>query len=175
LSQRTHAHTTGETVRKPPESNSARAKKAKSRAPASDDAGATLSPETLARTLRAVAAELERNPDLARRISGAVITSASTTPPVVPVERDSVVSPTFRPRLIAGASPDLGPGVPDPFLLWTQRGEKGLRAALEELRLGTLRAIIREHGLVPRGKLAEQHDAAKLRALILREVARANA
>jgi hypothetical protein len=166
-------------VRKPPESNSARAKKEKSRAPATEEAGVTLSPETLARTLRAVAAELERNPDLARRISGAVSTStstsASTTPPVSPVEQASTVSPTFRPRLIAGTSPDLGPGVPDPFLLWTQRGEKGLRAVLEELRLGTLRAIIREHGLAPRGKLAEQHDAAKLRALILREVARANA
>ena len=173
MSQRTHARTTGETVRKPPESNSARGKKEKNGA--AEEPGVTLSPETLARTLRAVAAELERNPDLVRRISGAVSTSAPTTPPAASVEQDSTVSPTFRPRLIAGASPDLGPGVPDPFLLWTQRGEKGLRAALEELRLGTLRAIIREHGLAPRGTLAEQHDAAKLRALILREVARANA
>ena len=95
-------------------------------APATEEAGITLSPETLARTLRAVAAELERNPDLARRISGAVVTSASTAPPVAPVERATTVSHTFRPRLVAGASPDLGPGIPDPFLLWTQRGEKGL-------------------------------------------------
>ena len=35
--------------------------------------------------------------------------------------------------------------------------------------------MIREYGLAPRGKLAEERDAAKLRALILREVARANA
>jgi hypothetical protein len=175
LSHRIRARTTGKAVRKPPESAGARAKGEKSREPATEEAGVTLSPETLARTLRAVAAELERNPDLARRISGAVSTSASTAPPVAPVERATTISHTFRPRLVAGASPDLGPGVPDPFLLWTQRGEKGLHAALEELRLGTLRAMIREYGLAPRGKLAEERDAAKLRALILREVARANA
>jgi hypothetical protein len=175
LSQRIHARTTGEVVPRPPESTGTRAKKKTSSKPASEEAGVTLSPETLARTLRAVAAELERDPDLARRISGAVTTSTSTTPPDAPVERASTGSSTFRPRLIAGASPDLGPGVPDPFLLFSQRGEKGLRAALEELRLGTLRAMIREHGLAPPGKLAEEHDAAKLRALILREVARANA
>jgi hypothetical protein len=177
LSHRIRARTTGEVVAKPPESTSAHAKRKKGRAPTTEEAGVNLSPETLARTLRAVADELERDPDLARRISGAVITPAtsSTTPPVAPSERASSVSQTFRPRLVAGASPDLGPGIPDPFLLLTQRGEKGLRAALEELRLGTLRAMIREYGLAPRGKLTEERDAAKLRALILREVARANA
>jgi hypothetical protein len=175
LSHRIRARTTGEVVAKPPESTSARAKRKKGRAPATEESGVNLSPETLARTLRAVADELERDPDLARRISGAVITSDSTTPPVAQAERVSTASPTFRPRLVAGASPDLGPGIPDPFLLWTQRGEKGLQSALEELRLGTLRAMIREYGLAPRSKLADERDADKLRALILREVARANA
>ena len=179
MSHRIRARTTGEVVAKPPESTSAHAKRKKGRAPSTEEAGVNLSPETLARTLRAVADELERDPDLARRISGAVITTttttASTTPPVAPSEHASSVSRTFRPRLVAGASPDLGPGIPDPFLLLTQRGEKGLRAALEELRLGTLRAMIRAYGLAPRGKLTEERDAAKLRALIMREVARANA
>lgn len=175
MSHRIRARTTGEVVAKPPESTSAHAKRKKGRAPTTEEAGVNLSPETLARTLRAVADELERDPDLARRISGAVITTTSTMPPVASSEPASGASPTFRPRLVAGASPDLGPGIPDPFLLLTQRGEKGLRAALEELRLGTLRAMIREYGLAPRGKLTEERDAAKLRALILREVARANA
>jgi hypothetical protein len=177
LSQRTRARTTGETARKPPESAGTRAKRGEtSAAKKEEEAGIALSPETLARTLRAVAAELERNPDLARRISGTISSDSSTPPPAAPAaERASTpVAHTFRPRLVAGASPDLGPGVPDPFLLWTQRGEKGLRAALEELRLGTLRAMIREHGLAPRGKVADERDAAKLRALILREVARAH-
>jgi len=52
-------------------------------------------------------------------------------------------------------------------------GEDGLRAALADLRLGTLRAIVREHKLDPSGKLAGQNDDAKYRALILRAMKRA--
>jgi hypothetical protein len=75
---------------------------------------------------------------------------------------------TFQPRLVTGLSPDLGQGVIDPFALYATRGEDGLRAALDELRLGSLRAIIREHKLDPSGKLAQQNDAEKLRTAILK-------
>lgn len=153
-----------------------------------------LAPEALARTLRAVAAELERDPALARRVAAALAAppepDTPTPAPQPPAtdrrgdertgderghERPESKSPraarAFTPRLITGASPALGPGVPDPFALQTQLGTDGLRAALEELRLGSLRAIAREHGLDPGGKVSRQNDAARLRELILAAVA----
>lgn len=148
-------------------------------------AGGAFAPETLARTLRAVAAELERDPDLARRVARAAAEPPSQSPGApsasqTPVAPASVPEPvpeatakgkraarTFQPRLVTGLSPDLGQGVIDPFALYATRSEDGLRAALDELRLGSLRAIIREHHLDPSGKLAQQNDAEKLRAAIL--------
>ena len=61
MSQRTRAHTTGDGGLKP-------SKPSKNKKKGSSDL-ATLSPETLARTLRAVAAEVERDPELAWRIN----------------------------------------------------------------------------------------------------------
>lgn len=171
-----------------------------------------LAPEALARTLRAVAAELERDPALARRVAAAVTAdtisanaaipiaapSAGLPPEHTPPPDDSPVGapagrlpapaggdlpepPTtarlnrsFRPRLITGASPDLGAGIPDPFALHKKLGAIGLRAALDDLRLGTLRAIVREHGLDPKGTLSRQNDADKLRAAILAAAAKAH-
>lgn len=148
-------------------------------------AGGVFAPETLARTLRAVAAELERDPDLARRVARAAAEPLPQTPgapstsqtPVAPASAPEPVpeatakgkraARTFQPRLVTGLSPDLGQGVIDPFALYATRSEDGLRAALDELRLGSLRAIIREHKLDPSGKLAQQNDAEKLRAAIL--------
>ena len=146
-----------------------------------------LAPDTLARTLRAVAAELERDPALARRVAAAVAAesgnagnedSANATSVGASAGRplaDDLASPptssrlnrTFRPKLVTGASPDLGSGIPDPFALYRTLGADGLRAALDELRLGSLRAIVREHGLDPKGTLSRQNDAGKLRAAIL--------
>lgn len=148
-------------------------------APASNDP--LFTPETLARTLRAVAAELERDPDLARRVAASITApSADTTPAAgtpVPDAASALKHPdvpsasrlnrAFRPKLVTGASPDLGPGIPDPFALYQKLGADGLRAALDELRLGSLRAILREHRLDPKGALTRQNDAAKLRAVIL--------
>ena len=156
-----------------------------------DSETSPLTPQTLARTLRAVAAELERDPALARRVAAALAADAlapatdasagaSTERPQLPAEMDSPSAPdtstpsrhnrAFRPRLITGASPALGTGIPDPFALYSTLGADGLRAALDELRLGTLRAIIREHGLDPNGTVARQHDATRLRAAILAKV-----
>jgi hypothetical protein len=47
-----------------------------------------------------------------------------------------------------------------------------LRTALEDLRLGTLRAIIREYHLDPQGKLIRQNDAGRLRKAIMEAVVR---
>ena len=144
-------------------------------------------PETLARTLRAVAAELERDPALARRVAQALTEPApALAMPIVPTEeserqmamememepapRKRGVNQSFRPRLVTGASPELGSGIPDPFALAKRKGEAGLRTALDELRLGTLRAIVREHKLDPGGKLSRLNDAEKLREAILAAV-----
>lgn len=148
--------------------------------------GEILSPDELARALRAVAAELERDPALARRVAGAMRSPASDGPPTDPaaihqmdaVADDTAVQPlrraarAFKPRLVTGATSTLGTGVPDPFALYEQLGEDGFRAALNELRLGTLRAIVREHHLDPNGQLAGQNDDAKYRALIVRAAKR---
>ena len=154
------------------------------RADTSSDSGETLSPEELARALRAMATELERDPALARRVAGAMRAPVVATPPeVADVASDAIgkqpsqpvrrAGKAFKPRLVTGAAPTLGTGVPDPFALREQLGEDGLRDALAELRLGTLRAIVREHKLDPSGKLAGQNDEAKYRALILRATKRA--
>jgi hypothetical protein len=144
-----------------------------------------LAPDELARVLRAVASELERDPALARRVAGAMrIPNASVgadrsgEAATDDVAADRPVAPTrssgrtFKPRLVTGAAPALGPGVPDPFALREQLGEDGLRAVLADLRLGTLRAIVREHQLDPARQLAGQNDDAKFRALILKATKR---
>jgi hypothetical protein len=171
--------------------------------------------------VRAVAAELERDPALARRLTevarglalpldgaaGEVDDAAPRpSPPVTrrrggtgrtaaasrQPERDGATpgvggSPdagretlpaapparAFRPRVIAGTSPDLGPGIPDPFALRARLGAEGLRAALAGLRLGTLRAIVREHHLDPGATAVRGNDAQKLRTLILDAVGEA--
>jgi hypothetical protein len=127
-----------------------------------------------------VAAELERDPALARRVAEALAAPEGT------VRSDEVynheageggketsaaakrgVNQSFRPRLVTGTDPALGSGIPDPHAIYARTGEAGLRAALAELRLGSLRAIVREHRLDASGKLAKQNDAEKLRAAIL--------
>jgi hypothetical protein len=151
----------------------------------SSESGEMLSPDELARALRAMAAELERDPALARRVAGAMRAplfggdpplsepeasdGAAGDAPAQPIRRGGKA---FKPKLVTGAAPALGPGVPDPFALRERLGEDGLRAALADLRLGTLRAIVREHRLDPTGQLAGQNDDAKFRALILRATKR---
>lgn len=76
----------------------------------------------------------------------------------------------FTPSLVTGISPDLGPGIPDPFALAKRLGPDGLRAALAELRRGTLRAIIREHGIAPAAQVARISDDTRLREMILAAV-----
>ncbi|HEX6817277.1 MAG TPA: hypothetical protein VF120_02810 [Ktedonobacterales bacterium] len=140
----------------------------------------SLSPEHLARALRAVASELERNPALARRVSEAVYSPAESperkrhadqgaaSPVEEPAKRTSKrTDRTFTPRVVEGVSATLGTGILDPFAVRAATGEAGLRAALADLRLGSLRAIVREHQLDPHGTALHGNDAQRLRALIL--------
>ncbi len=186
MSQRTRARTTAGTT--PSQSKKSAGKPADGTAPrpvkkrgesevvsASQGAAHSDNGESLARTLRAVADELERDPELASRIRRSL---APADPPVSshtlladePPQSAKSASATFRPRLVTGAGPELGTGVPDPHVLLAQHGERGFGALLEGLRLGTLRAIIREYHLDPGGKLARQNDASKLRKAILETI-----
>lgn len=138
-----------------------------------------LAPELIARTLRAVAGALERDPALARRVAADAGFGGAGTPAEALIQEpspppDSITARpqrTFRPRIVTGPDATLGPGIPDPFALRAARGEAGLRAVLEDLRLGTLRAIIRAHHLDPSGRLARQNDAARLRGVIVEATA----
>jgi hypothetical protein len=144
-----------------------------------------LDPQHLARALRAVASELERDPALARRVSAAVYTPGepsiqerqpeqdSLSPATAPAEKPSRRSArTFTPRVVEGMSATLGTGILDPFAVRAASGEAGLRTALAELRLGSLRAIVREHRLDPDGTAVRGNDAQRLRALILERSAK---
>ncbi len=73
----------------------------------------------------------------------------------------------FGTPTIPGRGTELGQGVPDPFALWAERGEDGLRVVLDGLRAGTLRAIIRAHQLDPQGKMPANAPEQRMRALIL--------
>jgi hypothetical protein len=135
--------------------------------------GQALSPDEFARALRAIAGELERDPQLAKRVTEAMRAEPAAAPSATrdadPPAQES--SRTFRPRVIEGARPDLGPGVPDPFALRARLGESGLAATLDELRIGSLRAIVREYKLDPSGKALKETEAERLRKLILRATA----
>ncbi|HEY7020548.1 MAG TPA: hypothetical protein VH349_05485 [Ktedonobacterales bacterium] len=131
-----------------------------------------LTPDEFVRALRAIAGELERDPNLAKRVTEAMRaeTPAPVNEPAVSGSEPTTKKPArpFRPRVIEGARPDLGPGVPDPFALRARLGETGLAATLDELRIGSLRAIVREYKLDPTGKALTGTDAERLRKLILR-------
>ncbi len=138
------------------------------------DADQPLAADVIVRTLRAVANELERDPALASRVAAA--TGVAPIAPAVSSDTASATEPAagrrsprpYRPKLVTGASPDLGPGIPDPFALRARLGRAGLESTLAELRLGSLRAIVREHKLDPGAQLLRQNDADRLRQLILR-------
>ncbi len=144
---------------------------------------AAMSPGALARVLRAVATELERDPALAWRVASAMsgvsedgqaprsttleTVAGTIAKPAADGAPAATVGRTFHPAIVTGVAPDLGPGTPDPFALRERLGLDGLREVLSSLRLGSLRAIVREHKLDPSGRLSKLNDAEKLRAHIL--------
>jgi hypothetical protein len=134
-----------------------------------------LDADTLVRTLRAVATELERDPVLAQRVAEAIAAADSLPQAAAAADTESPtakrgVNRAFRPRLVPGTDLALGSGILDPYAIYQREGEAGLRAALSGLRLGSLRAIVREHGLDPAGSISRQNDADKMRKAILAAV-----
>jgi hypothetical protein len=183
LSQRIRSRTTAGATRKRAPARETGAASSASPSPREEQGPATLpvSPETLARTLRAVADELERDPSLAQRVASAITGDAAAAAAAEEESANSELARatrphaarSFTPTIIPGISPDLGPGVPDPFALARRLGMDGLRAALAELRRGTLRAMIREQGIAPAAQVARVTDDTRLREMILAAVASA--
>lgn len=177
MSQRTHGRTTGAGSRSQPENTppaARRTRRASAAAPAV--AGASVDPAVIARTLRAVADELERDPALASRVAAGMDRPLTGSDPRAVAGSEPERAPRsaarrFQARLVTGVDARLGPGILDPFALRQRLGADGLAAALADLRLGGLRAIIREHALDPHGRAAHVNDAARLRAVILEATA----
>lgn len=190
MSQRTRSHTTDATAKptsraaQPAETPAPRRAKrtpaetstdadAPVEAPAEPPSALPMRPDALARALRAVATELERDPALAQRVAQAINevapphAAADSVAAAAEAPEAPTVGRTFRPTIVTGIAEDLGPGVPDPFALRAKLGEAKLKEALASLRMGSLRAIIRQHGLDREGQLIAVNDAAKLRAHIL--------
>ncbi|MET8571029.1 hypothetical protein [Streptomyces sp. NPDC004783] len=87
---------------------------------------------TLARVLGVVASEAARTPRFARALGKALI----------PPEPRAAPQPAERPRRSRRA-----PGLIEPFAVFAESGEAGLRSRLSELDLEQMRDIISEHGM----------------------------
>ncbi|MFH9710439.1 hypothetical protein ACH4MW_20115 [Streptomyces luteogriseus] len=88
---------------------------------------------TLARVLGVVASEAARTSRLAKELNKALASP----------ESPSVSRPSERPRRPSRRTP----GVIDPFAVFAESGESGLRLQLKELSLEQLRDIVSEHGM----------------------------
>ncbi|MFI5571500.1 hypothetical protein ACIA6T_30000 [Streptomyces sp. NPDC051740] len=86
---------------------------------------------TLARVFGVVASEAARTPRFARALGKALTPDPQTAP-----------RPAERPRRSRRA-----PGAIEPFAVFAEYGEAGLRSSLGELDLEQLRDIISEHGM----------------------------
>lgn len=109
---------------------------------------------TLAAFLRELAERAEHDPALAAHLRAALMASGLLDDAVrsrrgtAKIER----APAATRRSTRSAGARSGPETdapPDPFVLLRERGEAGLRTALEGLDLAALRAIVRSHRLDP--------------------------
>ncbi len=94
---------------------------------------------------------------------------------ITPTLRHTRRSSRYGPPSVTGRAADLGTGIPDPFALYATGGEDGLRRALDTLRIGSLRAIIRAHGIDPQGKLGAGATEKRLMSAIIAAAKRASA
>jgi hypothetical protein len=86
---------------------------------------------------------------------------------VGPLLRHTRRASRYGPPSVSGRPPELGTGIPDPFALFARDGAEGLRLALETLRIGSLRAIIRAHHLDPQDKLPASATEKRLITVIV--------
>lgn len=105
---------------------------------------------TLAAFLRELAERAERDTALAAHLREALRASGLLDTSSRPARRTLGANPSpAATRRSAHPESAPTPEPPDPFVLLRERGEAGLRAALEGLDLATLRTIVRSHRLDP--------------------------
>lgn len=126
----------------------------------------------LAAFLRDLAERAERDPTLAAHLREALHASGLLdSTPARPRSGAPITPPnasTRRRRHSTDAASHDQP--PDPFVLLRERGEAGLRAALEGLDLAALRAIVRVHRLDPARISARWTARERVVELIVKQV-----
>jgi hypothetical protein len=120
--------------------------------------------------LRSLAARAESDPALAAQIV-ASLRESGLLPDDEAVSRRAALAVKSRSRkpgaLAAGMA---ATGSPDPFVVLRERGEAGLRSALEAMDLATLRQIVRAHRLDPARISARWTARERVVALIVDQV-----
>lgn len=125
--------------------------------------------------LRALAARAEVDVALAGQIAAA-LRESGLLPDDAPTGGRGKTAENPRNRTLGANRLDATPAdAPDPFVVLRERGEPGLRAALEEMDLTTLRQIVRAHRLDPARISARWTVRERVVTLIVDQVrARAN-
>ena len=127
----------------------------------------------LAAFLRELAERAERDPALAAHLRAALGASGLLDATGGRPQRDGApITPTHTSTQRRAHPTDSAAGdrPPDPFVLLRERGEAGLRAALDGLDLAALRAIVRTHRLDPARISARWTARERVIELIVRQV-----
>ncbi|MGH2516065.1 MAG: hypothetical protein ACRDHP_10465 [Ktedonobacterales bacterium] len=120
--------------------------------------------------LRALAVRAEADGALAAQIAAALRESGLLPGDEVAVARATAAEQAGGRKRGAGASTVKGLEAPDPFVVLRERGEAGLRAALDALDLPALRQIVRAHRLDPARISARWTARDRVIALIVDQV-----
>jgi hypothetical protein len=110
--------------------------------------------QALAAFLRELANRAERDPVLAAHLrdaleaSGLLAMAGHSRRPHASAKSPSAATPR-PPHAATSPQASTASAMPDPYVLLRERGEEGLRAALAELDLAALRAMVRTHRLDP--------------------------
>lgn len=127
----------------------------------------------LAAFLRDLAERAERDPALAAHLREALHASGLLEATGgLPQRGDAPIAPPVATTRRRGHPTDSAAGnqPPDPFVLLRERGEAGLRTALDNLDLAALRAIVRTHRLDPARVSARWTTRERVIELIVKQV-----
>ena len=126
--------------------------------------------EAAGKLLRELADRAERDPAFGQQLAEAVRASG-----LLGTDQPAKKSPATRKKASAKRQPAAPGELPDPFQVFRQRGDDGLRAQLAQLDLAALRQIVRAHRLDPARISARWTATDRVIALIVEQVrARAN-
>jgi hypothetical protein len=135
------------------------------------DGGGTVEAGAVGAFLRALAARAEANVALAEQIAAALRESGLLPDDKAERTRETRTEKVRGRKSDTETAKNFSPeAAPDPFVVLRERGEAGLRAALEGMELGTLRHIVRAHRLDPARISARWTTRERVVALIVEQV-----